>query len=246
MKPSRAILRIHKLFSFFGFSQSIIFVVNWLLGGVMKVHIAEVKTPLLVRPRSSDILVLWEIFKVGECDVSQDSNLGCIIDAGAYAGYSTVYFATHHPNAKIIAIEPDPENFSLLCANCSGYANVHPVQAGLWKSNAQLRIKNPGAEKWAFRLMEADTPAADAIKGVTILDLMKQFGVGWIDILKLDIEGAEAGLFASGFEAWLDKVGTIIVETHPHGQPARDALLKAINSSGFKAHIQGEKTVLTR
>jgi len=244
MKPSKAIHRLNNLITFFGLRQSIIFLVEWMLRGVMKVRLAEVKTPLLLRPRSSDILVLWEIFKLGECAVPQDNNLKCIIDAGAYAGYSTVYFATHHPDAKIIAIEPDPENFSLLCANCSAYANVHPVHAGLWKSSACLRIKNAGVEKWAFRLIETDQPAADTIKGVTIPDLMKQFGVGRIDILKLDIEGAEAGLFSSGFEAWLDKVGTIVVETH--SQAAKDALLKATNNRGFKAHLQGEKTVLTR
>jgi hypothetical protein len=44
-------------------------------------------------------------------------------------------------------------------------------------------------------------------------------GVEHIDILKLDIEGAERELFNLGAEAWLGAVGQIIIELHDRFVP---------------------------
>ena len=37
-----------------------------------------------------------------------------IIDAGAYTGLSTLYYATKYPGAKIIAVEAESSNFEVL------------------------------------------------------------------------------------------------------------------------------------
>ena len=52
-----------------------------------------------------------------------------------------------------------------------------------------------------------------AVAAITRDRLMRDQGIDHIDILKVDIEGAEKEVFADT-SAWIDRVGSIIVELH--------------------------------
>jgi hypothetical protein len=72
---------------------------------------------------------------------------------------------------------------------------------------------------------------------------MKSLGVNHIDILKLDIEGAEFELFNTGAEAWLDAVGQIVIELHDWIRPGcSKSFYSAIGSRPFLQQINGENT----
>ncbi len=72
------------------------------------------KHPVRCRPNTSDVEVFKQIFAWREyrcLDDVHDASL--IIDCGANVGYSAVYFLTRYPNARVIAVEPDADNFSV-------------------------------------------------------------------------------------------------------------------------------------
>ena len=48
-----------------------------------------------------------------------------------------------------------------------------------------------------------------------------------IDILKCDIEGAEAELLTAGTDAWLSQVRLLIIETHEGIRPGSEAQIRA-------------------
>lgn len=54
-----------------------------------------------------------------ETDFGQ--NLAFIIDAGANIGLTSVYLANRFPNARILALEVDQQNFELLAENARPY-----------------------------------------------------------------------------------------------------------------------------
>jgi hypothetical protein len=57
----------------------------------------------------------------------------------------------------------------------------------------------------------------------------------YIDLLKIDIEGAESELFRSNYESWLSKTRAIVVEIHNHFNPMCSSTLeKALSQFGFK------------
>jgi hypothetical protein len=66
---------------------------------------------LQVRLGTSDINVFVHVFRWGEYAWEFAESPRVIVDAGAYTGLSTAYFAMRYPAAKIIAIEPDEANF---------------------------------------------------------------------------------------------------------------------------------------
>ncbi|HEU5171300.1 MAG TPA: FkbM family methyltransferase, partial [Gemmatimonadales bacterium] len=77
--------------------------------------------------------------------------------------------------------------------------------------------------------------------------LLATQSAGHVDILKLDIEGAEREVFSEGSAEWIEKVGLIIVELHDHLRPGcRAALDAAVRSSSFSRRHQGEHLVLVK
>jgi hypothetical protein len=64
------------------------------------------------------------------------------------------------------------------------------------------------------------------------------------DLLKLDIEGAELGVFTMPDLSWIERVSVILIETH--GAEARNAVNFAASLFGMKIEQVGEKVMLSR
>ena len=169
---------------------------------------------LLVRPGSSDLPTFEKVF------VDQEYNFDLpglepelIIDAGANVGYASLFFVRRFPKARVVAIEPEAENFKMLTDNTRAYPQVQPLQAALWNRPARMAIANPDAESWEFQVREAEG-GSGGLRAVTIPELLKMAGCKRVSVLKIDIEGAEKELFSSGYEEWLGLVDLIIIELH--------------------------------
>ncbi len=78
-------------------------------------------------------------------------------------------------------------------------------------------------------------------------EVMARAGASRIDILKLDIEGAEQELFESDSDTWLDRVNALIVELHDRLRPGcSDAFYRAIRRHNFARLYRGEHVLLVR
>jgi len=166
---------------------------------------------MVLRPNTSDINVFEQIFIDEEyrCAIAAEPEI--IIDAGANIGLASIYYSLTYPTAKIIAFEPEASNFALLQENIKHYPNIQCENAGLWNKNTWLKIHNPDGQKHSFTVEESSSP--QGIHAVTVDRVMEQHDLPFIDILKVDIEGAEKEIF-SGHPAWTSKVGMIVIELH--------------------------------
>jgi FkbM family methyltransferase len=209
---------------------------------VVKIQVPGLKAPLRVRTGTSDVSTFEQIFVELQYQFNiKGFNPEYIVDGGANAGYSTVFFASRYPQAKIVAVEPESSNYELLAHNTAAYANVTSVHAALWNRNMVLDIENPDAGKNAFRMRTATNPGSGGIQALTPDDILQSSGFPRMDILKLDIEGAEKELFAENSSVWLDKTEVIIVELHDwlrHGCGL--AFYHAITPYGFSQINRGE------
>jgi FkbM family methyltransferase len=128
-------------------------------------------------------------------------------------GWPAYFFSDRYPEATIVAIEPSDENMALLRKNVAPYPNVHPQLAGLWPHSGPLRIVNAGTEEWGIRVQACSEQKSDLI-GVTIPDILEKYQMKQIDILKIDIEGAEWPLFFDVVPTWLSSVNFLVIELH--------------------------------
>jgi FkbM family methyltransferase len=194
-----------------------------------------------VRPQTSDLDVFAQILVHHEyrC-VSGLRSPNLIIDLGANVGYSSAYFLSKFKNCRVIAVEPDPENFAQLQTNVAPYRRrVTAIQAAVWPRSERISLDHPGqGEEWGVRVK----PSADGtVRAITIPELLKISGQDRISLLKVDIEGAEIDLFKSGTEWWLDKVDNIVIELH--GDEAKETFHRAIGKSKFLVSNCDELTV---
>ncbi len=195
------------------------------------------------RKRSSDTPTFRQIFINREYDYDiPDFKPKTIVDIGAYNGFSSVFFACRYPDAKILAIEPEPSNYDLLIKNTAQFPNVTTIQSAIWHHRINLKISNPGADKWAIQIDEASSEDKDILKAITMEDILSQIHSPTIDILKVDIEGAERMLFRANTD-WLKQVNVLIVEIHPVAG-CRDAVFDAVNELPHSVQIRGDTTMI--
>lgn len=197
-----------------------LYVLSKLANDPFPVRVPGIAQAVQVRPRTSDRNMLSDVLLDREYDLPLDAPPRFIVDAGANAGYTSVFFAHRYPDARIVALEPEESNFSALLANVRRLPQVTPLHLGLWPRVAQLRVENPDDVKSGFRMTECAPDHPGAVRATTLPALMEQFGVEQIDVCKIDIEGGECELFSDpGCDAWLSRTRVLILELHDRYRP---------------------------
>lgn len=173
---------------------------------------------ICVRPFAGDIFVLYEVlaaetYKV-PAEVIDPGSVETIVDCGANIGMTALYLAGRHPNAKIISIEPDPVNFALLKRNTRSEPRIVPVQAALVGKASRSVVLSQNRPAWGNSVADA-VPGGSAgieVPGLTLAAICSTHGLKSIDLLKVDIEGAEEELFAE--PEFLKLVRYVMIELH--------------------------------
>ncbi len=175
-------------------------------------------TPVRIRVQSSDVLALRQVLLDNEYEVPVTIAPSVIIDAGANIGFTSVFFANRYPKARIFAIEPEVSNFEMLAKNTVAYKSITPIHGALWGKPASVAVSSVEQfNHWGVRVSEAKCSDL-AARAFTVAELMNEHDVDFIDILKMDIEGAETEVFET-CEPWIGKVGLLAVETHDRFKP---------------------------
>lgn len=119
------------------------------------------------------------------------------MDCGGNIGCAAVYFAKKYPTAQIYSVEPEKDNFKLLTFNAAFYDNIHPIKSALWSKETFIRVEDRGFGKWGFMTFETTADAPAAFRTTTVGKLLAESGFDEIDLLKVDIEGAEKEVFGA-------------------------------------------------
>lgn len=176
-----------------------------------------IRYPICTRLETSDEEMFSQCFIHGEYNSLTSMDPNWIIDCGGYIGLSSVWFLNKFPNARVVIIEPDPENFAVLKANVSPYKDrVIAINAAIWNTKTMLVLEKGvfGDKKdWSNQTKPSDGTTAPSVPTVTIGELINAHSIPQVDILKIDIERAEIPLF-SGDASWLSSIKNIAIELH--------------------------------
>ena len=203
---------------------------------------------LSLRIDDSDIRVFKQIFVDNEYDsLNLPETAKTIIDLGANIGLSALFFIKKFPTSRIVAVEPDAVNFSIMEKNLEKFSkSISFLQAAIWPTDGEVSLVEEDDDHaslgaWGYRTEASNGNSGLSVKAVTIPTIMKQYNMDFVDILKVDIEGAEYELFEKNYEDWIDKVGLIIIETHDRFKPNSEAMVrKALNGRFDELPMKGE------
>jgi FkbM family methyltransferase len=201
-----------------------------------------------IRKHSSDFQVFRSVVVFGQYNISRitSKNVKTIVDLGSNIGFSVLHFKSKFPDAHIIAVEPEKHNYKQLVKNVQGYNNIDCLQNAIWYAQKNLGIFDSGLGEYAFRVVDANQKLVGSVDAITMDDIIARYNIQTIDILKIDIEGAEKELFTHNFESWLPKVRCIVIELHDAFRPGcATAFFKAISTREFDIFCKGEDLVIT-
>lgn len=210
---------------------------------------------LLRKSPSSDISVLGQVLGINHQytplinlikKYTDGKDTLKIIDAGANIGLTTLLFKTEFPKACIACVEPDDNNYKQLNKNIelNNLLNIKTIKAGLWNSDCYLEINNDfrDGKDWSFYVKE--TTSITNLKGYSLETIIQELKWDVIDILKMDIEGAECVIFENEkiAEEILSKVKFFAIEIHDEFD-IRDKMNKYLTKFNFDFFSSGELVI---
>jgi FkbM family methyltransferase len=203
------------------------------------------------RPDTNDWNTLWACLNEDEYGLRSLPTIRTAVDVGGYLGGIGIGLALDHPHARVLIIEPVPDNVALIDwaidANrvrervevvagavgdgrkvevAYGYRGTPALEHHAWVGNSTLAYDAPGGA------LEHDTVS---YRSLTVRDVVKRIAP---DILKIDTEGAEWAFLAHD-AALLPR---IVGEWHPvrqHTQAEFAALLAATHDVTFSGPENG-------
>lgn len=208
-------------------------------------NLPELNETIYLRHNTSDVKTFDKVFLEDEYDFKPKHPPRYIIDAGANIGAASVYLAHLYPTAQIISLEPEKSNFEILIKNTENYKNISCLNKALWYINEPLTIKNPEANKESFEIQQNNMSTGENIvESTTINQLLMDYNISNIDILKIDIEGSEKEVFSFNTE-WLKKVSLIFIEFHNRKKSGcRESFFTATETFIEKIYQKGETAVV--
>jgi FkbM family methyltransferase len=153
---------------------------------------------------------------------------GVLLDLGANIGLASVWLHCHYSFSSQIAVEPDPANIAILRENfaCNGI-EAEILQAAIGPEEGEALFS---FSEWS-NLGHIST-SGTRVQVVSVPAIMERFHLSEIDLMKIDIEGAEQDLFLRQAQ-WLRKVRGIIIEFHPNSVDY-PLLTRTVESYGLK------------
>jgi len=208
-------------------------------------HPENLNTPVYLRIRTTDISLYESILldsKENEYSFDLADPPKTIIDAGANIGLTAIFFAAKYPNSKIVAVEAEAANFRMLQKNVAAYPNILPVHAALWSHDGEIAVGQPDPKggaggEWAFVTHEGE---GDRVRALTMRTLMEESEIDKLDLVKMDIEGAEREVFKSC--DWTESLKCLMIELHDRFVPGCSEIVNRA-MAGYHSFKVGETTI---
>lgn len=184
---------------------------------------------------------LENIFIQSLYERSHQFKRGCIVvDAGARIGaFAAKISGAIGGEGRVIAIEPEPRNFSCLVKNikANNLTNVVAIQKALWSQTQSLDVYLSGnaaahsayCDAFYSSIGNSIRVDADALDGI-----LEGMDIASVDFIKMDIEGSEIEALKGMERVLKSNVRLAIASYHPvEGLLAHTVIVPQLKQLGF-------------
>ncbi len=229
-------------------------------------------TKLLIRENTHDWIIVWEIF-VNETYGSADGHLSVlrdireddiVVDIGAHIGIFTIYAARKAMNGRVLAFEPDAENYGMLTRNLALNPQLGHISAfnqAIWSSEGKRNLFRADGywsgghslfENWmddysagegVEEQVDQTGAATIEVECTTLPRLMEANGLDRIDFLKVDCEGSEYEILLNLPEEELRKIKSMSLEYHAVEGYTGQNLADRLADSGYAIEMVGSELI---
>lgn len=181
-------------------------------------------------------------------DTNGGEEIRTVLDAGANIGDETARFYLLYPRANVLAIEAESKNYEILLHNFKNITSVKTIIGALWWESGSVQIGNQfGDLAESYSIQSTSDGSFSEVRAYTVSELMDLMQWDSIDILKIDVEGAEYEIFGKNSAEWIPKVKCFVFEVPDNDRPTTTQIIyKALGEIPFRTYICGENLVLIR
>lgn len=196
-----------------------------------------------VRGATDDRHVLFEVFAERIYPVPAAGG-GVVVDIGAHIGCFTLLAAS--AGHRVLALEPSPENFSLLRRNVqrNGGVEVELVQAavGERRRTGSLVLPDNGSHTGRFSLFPGRGVRTVRVPVLRLDEILRDARIDRVALLKLDCQGSEYEILYSAGAGLLERIDSIAVECEvfpDRPEWSLTALQAFLDAIGFRTAARG-------
>lgn len=178
-----------------------------------------------------------EIFVDEYYKFQSDNDSPVIHDCGSNVGTSCAYFKMIYPNSTIKAFEAEQGIADILKTNIknNGLTNIEVIERAVWVDNNGVDLSVEGADG-SFVYLGENVRKVNSVRLKELLDSESK-----VDILKMDIEGAENDVILDCGDS-LKVVDNIFIEYHSYTNSKQklSALLDVLEKNDFRYFIRND------
>ncbi len=174
-------------------------------------------------------------------EFNPDPDTNTIVDLGANYGFFALWAKERSPNATVLCVEPNRYIYPFMVRNLDGLENIRFENKAVgakdgWQDFDFVR-QVPSIAGKTLRMTERvwldkALISTQRVETVSLETLLKNHGLEVVDILKVDIEGAEGELLAGVEPEIISGVERIVIEWH--SPELRAFLLSRLPYLGFE------------
>lgn len=188
-----------------------------------------------------DLTTAWVVFFGNEYRVKHDDKV--IVDCGANIGAFSLFASQMAPHSRIFAIEPFPSTYRGLCEILeSNRLNQRVTALNVAVVGVPRSVMMDDREGVASHSRRISEGVGVNVRGMSLEQIMEEQGLDEIDLLKVDIEGAEYELVRDTPISALRKMRRIGLEYHRNGNPGD--IFEKLKSAGFRIGRYPKKELL--
>lgn len=162
------------------------------------------------------------------------------VDVGANQGDFALLAATLvGPGGRVVAFEPDMDNAAAIRANLSlnALGNVELREAALSDAAGPATLHRSPVSGW--HSLRPGLPDRDLGRVTVAVERLDDLALPRLDLLKIDVEGAEAEVIAGARTTLLRHRPVVLLDTHPQLGVDVPRLAAALRELGYAAHAPG-------
>lgn len=190
---------------------------------------------ITLRHHLEDYHVLGEVLRDDVYRLRELAPGSTVVDVGAQVGMVTVLCARRFAVARVVAFEPSRRNFALASANVASNrcAGVVLQQAAVAARSGETVLF---LSRTATHSLRQPTRRREVVQAVSLDDALRDVPV--IDLLKIDVEGAELDVL-DGARATLARTRRIAIETHAELMSGPEDVAPVLAAAGFTVERTG-------
>jgi len=158
-----------------------------------------------------------------------------VIDAGASLGdYTLIYSKLIGKRGKVITFEPNKKAFNLLLKNIEAnkVSNVIALRMALWNEEGTISIKEGNFS--TLDKISSEKENTYRVKAITLDSIVKKLKLKRVDLVKIDVEGAEVQVLKGSLETIRRFHPKIIVEVHEWLGVKSNEIMQLLKKYGYK------------